>query len=63
MRTRLRSTILALSFALVPAAGRAQAADLSHPPGKFVTVMGKKIWYARWVSIVVVISVITPRLR
>jgi hypothetical protein len=25
--------------------------------------LGKKIWYARWVSIVVVISVIAPRLR
>jgi proline iminopeptidase len=45
MKTRLLTAILALSFALVPAVGAAQAADLKHPPGKFVTVMGKKIWY------------------
>jgi len=45
MSIRLRSTLLVLSLALIPAASRAQAADLSHPPGKFVTVMGKKIWY------------------
>src|SRR5262245_21901909 len=45
MITRRLLPLLVLLFALVPAAGRAQAADLKHPPGKFVTVMGKKIWY------------------
>ena len=47
MTARLRSSILILllAFVLLPAAGRSQAADLNHPPGKFVTVMGKKVWY------------------
>ena len=45
MTVRLRSTLLVLIFVLAAAAGRAQAGDVQHPPGKFVTVMGKKIWY------------------
>ena len=45
MITRRLPPVLVLLFALVPAAGRAQAADVKHPPGKSVTVLGKKIWY------------------
>ncbi len=48
MNTRRHSTLffLATAFllALLFAAG-AHAAELSHPAGKFVTVMGAKIWY------------------
>ena len=45
MKNRTRSILRLLMLTLAVAAGYAPAAELAHPRGGFVTVMGAKIWW------------------